>query len=562
MPSFQRVPKCSHPGICLCVRGSISAMRVRKLPWLLAPALLLPSCTSTVPEPGQTSTTRLNVGSGEELQSNSIESVLIAGPTSLVLQVDHSSCRELVPWLSEFPDRVEVAALSSDVEGEESCSSIGVGRINPLEIDLEAPLGDRQLVLRVPEALLDGEAGIPSLCVYELGHHWCLEALVVGGDKELLVGAPRYPPTALYSSIGPDKSLALSSGTIIEMNLDEAIVSPYVFERRGIWRPDLDLWGSVGVHNISRPLEANALLDRLVAGYPAYRVTAPEDTAGAQNSVTIQVDSWFVDVVIWTKDPARQQATIDGFLDGLTIELRSGDLPMVIDAHGWIGETQDLAISDANGNGFVFNPAPNCEPAELAGCRPGSGFTSESGPFLPGQAAGVVQLSPTRQSFAPPRLVKGDVHVVSFGGPGDIVSCIGVPALASELLPRKEPLDQVRGEIQILTGITSWQARSRPGVETIFTGAVDDPEVVVTFTRNEDGTWSVTSAVAAPLPAIDNGTLCVLGNHRVKVVDCRARPILPAPGRRSRRGVEVTPSGAAGQPGLGGPGGGRSRPSH
>ncbi len=188
-------------------RASISAMRVRKLPWLLTPALLLASCTSTVPEPGQSSTTRSSVGSGEELRSNPIESVFIAGPTSLVLQVDHSSCRELVPWLSEFPDRVEVAALSSDLEDEESCSSIGVGRISPLEIELEAPLGERQLVLRVPEAILDGEAGIPSLCVYELGDHWCLEALVIGGDKELPVGAPRYPPTALYSSIGPESRL-------------------------------------------------------------------------------------------------------------------------------------------------------------------------------------------------------------------------------------------------------------------------------------------------------------------------------------------------------------------
>ena len=285
------------------------------------------------------------------------------------------------------------------------------------------------------------------------------------------------------------------------MDLDETIVSPYVFERRGVWRPDLDLWGSVGVHNISRPLEANARLDRLVAGYPAYWVTAPEDAAGAEDSVDDnRSTARFVDVVIWTKDPAQQQATIGRFLDGLTVEPRSGDLPMVIDAHGWIGETQDLAISDADGNGFVFNLAPNCQPAQLAGCRPGSGFASESGPFLPGQAAGVAQLSPTRQSLTPPRLVNGDIHVASFGDPGDIVSCVGVPALASELLPRNEPLEQLRGEIQILTGITSWQARSRPGVETTFTGAIDDPEVVVTFTRNEDGTWSVTSAVSCSSP--------------------------------------------------------------
>ncbi len=52
-----------------------------------------------------------------------------------------------------------------------------------------------------------------------------------------------------------------------------------------------NLRGSVTLHNISQPLEANARLDRLVAGYPAYWVTAPEDAAGAEDSVTIQVDS-------------------------------------------------------------------------------------------------------------------------------------------------------------------------------------------------------------------------------------------------------------------------------
>lgn len=471
-------------------------MRVTKLTGWLVAVLLLPSCTSTAPDPAPSSTSTESIDSTEDQLTNPIESVFIAGPSSLVLSVSHSSCREVVPRLSEFPDRVEVAALSG-AENEQGCA--GMGQVSSLNVELEAPLADRQLVLRVPEAMLSG-IDRPATCVYASSDHWCVEALMKGGNEEAVIGSPRYSPMPLVSQVSQTGSLILSTGTVIDLRLDEPIEAPYIFERRGIWRPDLDLWGSLGVHNVSRPLQASAKPDRLVAGYPAYWVTAPEDDGGAENAVTIQVDNWFVDVLIWTKDSALQRTTIERFLDGLSIEERASGLPSVVDAGGWIGDTQDLAISDVNGNGFVFTIAPNCEPAELASCIAGSGFTTESSPLLPALAAGVVQLAPTPEPMVPPRLVSGDIRITSFGEPGDVAECTGVPALPMELLPRSRTLDQARGEIQILTGITSWQARSRPGVETTFTGAVDDPEVVVTYIRNSDGTWSAASAVSCSTP--------------------------------------------------------------
>lgn len=478
-----------------------------RFPWILAVlAMLPPACTSD----------GLGPDIGEVLDRFDhdvalVETAFLVTPSKLELSVLHGGCDRLVPRLRETGERVEIA-VQNPVPAGTDCTDDGLS--TTIELELAAPLGDRRLVAEVPPFYLDHVEGPPATCFHTPDDHWCREVTIRSGGEERTVGGPGHPPTPTGVTVPEGTtSLRLSAGTTVEITTGSPlghphlVDQPYLMEHRSLWRPDLDMWGSLVVHNVDRPLTGAPPLDRDVAGFPAYWVTQPYGADEPPDTVTVLAGPWSVDISLWTGDPMRphpRPPELDAFLDGLTIEQRPDHFPEVTDSNGWAGPSAELTISDGADRGFTLSIAPNCPP-EDSSCRPDLGFVSPPSPVVL-QVAGVVDLhrppdldEPARPPEVEAELVAGfELVVTDFGQGRELVACSGVPAFDPALLPRGLTRHEARSAVEVYTGIRgvdTWQWRALPGVETAHVGAPDAPDVVATYER-VDGTWNVTSVTS------------------------------------------------------------------
>ncbi len=299
-------------------------------------------------------------------------------------------------------------------------------------------------------------------------------------------------PKSTDIPVGSDAVTNLTlNGTQVEFTTSLEFTNPRWFSETSFGNDAKTVWGHVSIHNIQRDL-AGAEAHNLVDGREALRLQYLTESSDNPYHVTVSVDSWWVDIVLYARDSSLQDALREEFLAGLRITERDGDLPLVQDAGGWLHEF-DWVIVAAEQSGFMLAIDPSCDPAEPT-CKP------DVGSLFPGWDAtgNILGVHPNRARSEREMAYPADfvVTIVDLGPIGDLVSCAGFPAFDPLLLSEGLRFDGVTEETQTYTGLKGWDRRYQPGIETWFIGTPERPEVVATYVRNDNGTWNTTSVLA------------------------------------------------------------------
>lgn len=414
----------------------------------------------------------------------------LTGGSLIELQVSHGTCDVLEGWSEQGADSVVIGVWRQDVTtvGEDQDVAFDCGdeeRVDAVRIELDAPLDDRALV--IVQGLALGE----PVCFTIDDDPTCRSFLLrtASGDQEI-AGSPDVLPLGFAMGSGATTPLSLG-GTKIDLTTDVDLSGALVLATYSLFQPDAGVWGSVTVHNLDRDVSDAERYEGDVAGRPAYVVRYHDEPDNEGGSVVTLAGPWWVDVRLWSSAP-DVDSVLSRFINGLEIDEVDRDLPRLRDATGWLSDPQEVVIT-APPNGFYLAIAPNCDFLSELHCRRDVGYV---GPGWADLSAIVGQMpnpsEPFQELIVPDDLV---VSVTEFGPFADLVTCTGVPAFDPLILPERQPLAVAIEAVGIYTGVTDWQQRRQPGVETWFVGDPDRPGAVATYVRDDVGTWAAESVL-------------------------------------------------------------------
>ncbi len=476
------------------------------LPAAVAGALLAASCTSdgrpnnnvppdatdtTAPPAALDHTTWTVLGTASDAAITRIES---DGDKNLILWVAHGACDQLEGWSEEDASTVTVGVWVRDIETISDDPDITYGcddegREDPVEIKLDAALGERELVL-----VQNGSSvGDQRLCFASTAASTrCMELTVrINGVDHKIGTGPTANPTDIKIGSGVVTPLTIGDVTI-EVTTATELENPLFWYRYSLWKPSASVWGSVSIHNLERDSSEFQAFGQLIDGREAFLIDYHDSRPEDPSVIAVPVGPWWIDIVVSGSNSTEQAARQQEFLRGLSFSEAPGDLPHLVDETGWLTGTSDFNLL-AGPEGFSFSVAPNCDPASEAACVAGVGYLGP-GWNAGGTIVGTVP-NPMQPYFevAYPNDLR--IEITDMGALGELVSCDGFPAFDPLLLSRDLTLWQATEEIQTYTGISDWEKRLQPGIETWFVGNPSRPDAVATYVRNHDGTWDAQSVL-------------------------------------------------------------------
>ncbi len=463
-------------------RAKAAIPRNHRIRWLhlgLFISLLVSACT----------TINLGQSLGEPFPAQ-IHTATLVDDTTFELEVVNNPCQRLEGWSEEGDDSVTIGVWAQSIESGDSTADRQCAEtvgLDTVTINLAEPFGERDLIVsHVNRGFLPED----FVCFRIVGKDQCQRLTVRNEDGDHVMAAEPVP-NATDIRIGPGGPTILTvDGSLVELTTTDELIDPIFSYSYSLWEPTIDVWGTVTVHNLDRDFTDVKPLDGLVNGHEAFLVRHHEDEPNDPEHLTISVGPWWVDVLLWTGDPALHAERQSELLAGLSISERVGDLPLIEDKTGWLRPYGGLGVQ-ARPLGFGIGVYPNCDPATEVGCIEGVGWISPIGDIT-GDVLGVVP-DPDPQEYVLPADLT--MSIVEFGPRGELVSCEGFPAFDPLLLSKEMALWDATVETGTYTGIEEWAIRYQPGIETWFVGDPDNPDTVATYVRNDDGTWNTESVL-------------------------------------------------------------------
>lgn len=474
---------------------------LRRGHWLAVLAVVGPaaSCTSAIEqgfeELNGPPTTAVIVGSNQDA---GIVDLTLEGDSVLVLAVTHGSCDELEGWVDEGDNAVvvgvwrrDLTTVSDDPDTNFGCAD--VGQIDPVWVELAAPLGDQRLVVVSSDSgeIGSGAEGGTCLTADETGQCHPFTLRTPQGDTEIAKPIAGNP-TGL--TIGSGRGATLAAGDlVVDVATTAEVVNPLVVYRSSVGVQDPLAWGEVLVHNDPGDRGDAEPLGVAVDGREAFLMPPDEvrRNTGGPPWVLVPVGPWSVEVRIFGSTPEAQREATDEFLANLTIVEVDNAMPVLVDGSGWlVVEYSELSVR-FDGGSFGLSVDLNCDRASDPACQPGLGSVWPAD--YPGLPIGGGEPDPDQPWFSLPRPDDLAITIVDLGTVGELVACSGAPAFDPALLPSEVSRTESGEAMRTYTGVSTWRLRFQPGIQTWYTGDASDPEAVATEVRNEAGLWSLES---------------------------------------------------------------------